>query len=336
MIESTRREDQLDQRLQSMYDEIKNQRRDFDFEKRDAEFETKKQQAQIEYDKREVELSRHEAEIEARQRELDAKQAQFQSIIDQYYLSNGVNNGLVFGMAPPQRQPSSIDDTQSLPITLNQSDLDAARVELTSKMDEITQRGKQMKRVVKELEIQRYDLIRKQLELDNHMAQAEEYIKSKQSDIESQEEMIRTALFELESKQNITKQLFNMLCPHNPDILCKDPAIMLLFDESINNPIAMEKLRAIVDFKLDLEVAKKMVAIPDDEFSHFYNIIQQCNKNSKRYGAALNLPTPFPTFHTLISNSPHMTTTHSPSPFGRWVRDEYILVHWDGEYLILC
>ena len=57
--------------------------------------------------------------------------------------------------------------------------------------------------------------------------------------------------------------------------------------ESLNiNPIAMEKLKAIVNFKLDLDAAKKMITTPDDEFSHHFAIINQCNANSKYYGAS--------------------------------------------------
>ena len=345
--ESSQRQIQLDQRLQSMYDEIKNERRDIEFEKKVVEFETKRQQAQIEADKRDFELCRREAEMEARQRELtqqwemkqrelaqqwetkqrefETKQTQFQSIMDQYYLSSGVNNSWVFGnddghhqnhnfknnkpamtTPPPQEQSASIDATQPVPIILTRSDVDTARVELTSKMDEITQGRKQIRGIIKQLEIQRDDLVRKQFHFDNHVKSADDEIKAQWDQIQSRQDDLQIAYNELQTdrdqftttikiKQDEVEKtrlglitasgdLSQLLLKLNLDI-SKHTEVADLIGQSITNPIAMEKLQAIVDFKLKVDAVKKMVAIPDDEFHKYYEIINQCNKNSKYYGA---------------------------------------------------
>ena len=79
------------------------------------------------------------------------------------------------------------------------------------------------------------------------------------------------------------RKLFTLPKSGHPEIF-GHPAIAPLIDESTTNPVAMDKLMAIVRFKLNIDSAIKMVAIPDDEFSRHYAIINQCNKNSLHYG----------------------------------------------------
>ena len=77
--ESTQRESQLDLRLQSMYDELVHQKRDFDFEKRVVGFETIQKEALVEINKREFELGKREFELVKREFELQQRDAEIEA-----------------------------------------------------------------------------------------------------------------------------------------------------------------------------------------------------------------------------------------------------------------
>ena len=314
MIECTQRQHQLDLRLQSMYDEIKNERRDVDFEKRVAEFEAdrinleiKKRAFELQQKEAEFETKRKEAEFETKMREreahleegeanLNSAKIQFQSIIEQHYLNKNdtftlwltvdglntvaSNDTHQFGQGQESNQQPSFSPSSSLsnpgsvagqhnqPQLLSQADIDSVRAELASKMDEITQKGKQMKRVVKELDNQRDDLVRKQFHFDNHVKSVEDEmkrqwdqielshgavetqqdeIKAKIEAIQAKEDEIKTIKTNLTATSNTLAQILSQLGSE----IFKHTEITALFGESITNPVAMAKLKAIVDFKLN-------------------------------------------------------------------------------------
>ena len=341
-----KRENQLDFRLQSMFDELNAKQRNFDFEKRVAEFQAQYRDAEFEIKKKEAEFVARENELRAREiqiredeakreNELRAREIQiredeahlhtaknpFQIMVDQYYLSNGISssicNDVHGGMGthildqhqlptpsstPSTTTPHNLFTTGNIQAPLTQADIDAANIQLSSKMDELTEKGKHIKRVkgiLKRLEVQRDDLIRKGHQFDNDLKSAEDDIEARLENVRAQEDMIEMEWdrFQAEIKRKeeglkvrekellmgLPDQFSKILCPYNPDVF-DDPNVLSLFEESVKNPIAMEKLKAIVNFRLDLDQAIKVIAIPDAEFHYYYGIIDQCNANSRHYG----------------------------------------------------
>ena len=310
----------LDSRLQGMYDELVHQRRDLEFERKVAEFENRMREREIKLKEGEANLKAGEANLKVGEATLKlgeanlaSEKAQFQLMMDQYYLCSGNNNGWDVGMVRNSDGGTLKDGFNSLPTSnsiqddeqqqnpLTQSDLDMVRVELSSKMDEITKKGKLIKGIIKQLDNQRDDLHRKELQFENDIKSAVDDIDARLLNVQAQEEMIEMEWdrFQTEIKHReqglevreellllmgLPPQFTKILSLLNLDLL-RHPPILSLFEESDTNPIPMEKLKAIVDFKLDLENAVRVIAIPDVEFHHHYEIINQCNTNSKYYGA---------------------------------------------------
>ena len=247
-------------------------------------------------------------------------QAKFQVIMDQYYLShtNSIlmegdskdkdgDRIVMLGQCPPHEASTTtkiphIGDITSLgSIPLTPSDIDAAHTALASKMDEITKKGKLVKGIIKQLEIQHYDLHRKGLQFENDVKSAVDDIDARLLNVQAQEELIEMEWdrFQTEIKHKeeglktretqllmeaFRHQLSKILTMNDPTIF-EDPKIIPLFEESNTNPIAMERLKAIINFRLDLQQAFNLMAIPDAEFHHLYEVLNQCNLNSTYYGA---------------------------------------------------
>ena len=178
-----------------------------------------------------------------------------------------------------------------------------------------------MKWISKQLITNHDDLIRKQLEFDNDVKAKEEELKTKKSaldktmkdnqtklifwdnvlkmkeaDMKSRGNVLKTKESDMKGKENelktrearllsTTNSLVSVLSQLKPNMF-KHTEITQLFGKSINNdPTAMAKLKTIVDFKMDVNGAKKMIASRHGHLDPFYDIISTCNKNSKHYGA---------------------------------------------------
>ena len=112
----------------------------------------------------------------------------------------------------------------------------------------------------------------------------EDEIKSKEDEINVKENAINVKEDAIKAKENSISTITALLPRLAPDMF-KHTEITRLLGQSIHNPVAMAKLKAVVDFKMDVDGAKKMVAVPDDQFSTHYDLILACNNNSKHYGA---------------------------------------------------
>ena len=183
-------------------------------------------------------------------------------------------------------------------------------------LDEITLRGKQIKAISKQIITQHDDLIRKRIDFENEIKQREgelanriksaeddlqvkmksnqNQINAKWAEVKEKEDEIKTREDQIKIKEDEIKQreqqlvvkpneLATILSQLKPNMFKHYP-ITNLFGKSINNPDAMKKLKAMVDFKLDVDGAKKMIASPHGHLDPFYDLILTCNKNSQHYG----------------------------------------------------
>ena len=306
--------------LQLKQREVDTQKREFELQQREAQIEMKQKEADAQIVARENELRAKEIKIKEDEANLIAAEARYQAMINQHYLCNDNIALSTMGGLDGNEQPLVIDQAQALspsPFPLqehnsypnmvksHQSDLDAVRAQLASKMDEITQGRKQIKAIIKQLDNQRDDLVRERLQFDIEVKAVENEMKRQWDQIELGQNAVRAAREDLDTQRNQLalgiqakedeiKQCSNIfsaapcalaeiLSQLKPEMF-KYREITGLFGESISNPVAMEKLKVIVDLKLKVAAAKKMVAIPDDQFVHHYTIINQCNKNSQHYG----------------------------------------------------
>ena len=221
----------------------------------------------------------------------------------------------------PQQPPSTIP----LPLPLSQSDLESVRVELVSKMNQISHCGKQIKGIITELNNQRDDLIRKQVEFDHFVKSVQNDIKSRWDEIHAKDELIEImknnlkskeewvhaaedkikeetevikarddALTHKETKWAAPQTLAQILSQMDP-VMFKHSEITNVFGDALIKPGVMKRLKEIVDSKLTVKAAKKLIAtIPHDGgnddsgdgLDRYYwdDIINQCNGYSAQYG----------------------------------------------------
>jgi hypothetical protein len=192
---------------------------------------------------------------------------------------------------------------------------------IDAKLKDIEVKGMQMKMIRKQLVIGYDNLVRQRLQLENDskvhedalgaewdvikakedaIQVQEDKIKAKEEQIKANEKKIKANENKIKTKQGQMKKeqakqeefsaTVTALGPvlstlaSKPDIL-KDAEIIKLIGASINDPNAMAKLKAIVDFELDLDGAKKMIASPHGHLAPLYDVvISACNMNSKHYG----------------------------------------------------
>ena len=169
-------------------------------------------------------------------------------------------------------------------------------------MEELRIKGKQMKAINDQLTLKHDDLIRKQFHFDNYVKSTEREIKTEWdrirfshdeihmalAGIQAQRDDIQAQRVALDAKARLSIETESIMIAQissamKPEMFAH-PEITQLFTQSITNPVAMAKLKTIVDFDLNVDGAKKMIAIPDDQFNHHLGIINQCNKNSLHYG----------------------------------------------------